>query len=100
MGLRYEKVLRGSESSVDSDWASCLEYRRSYTEVVFVLANCAITWEAKKERTVALSSTEAKYMELTKAAKEAVFLLKFRKEFRLGDKLSSPSTMTIRKYRG
>lgn len=64
---------------VDADWGNCLIDRRSYTGTAFVLSG-AISWESRKQRTVALSSTEAEYMGLTDAAKEAVYLIGFLKK--------------------
>lgn len=57
---------------VDADWGSCVEDRRSYTGYVFTLAGAAVSWESRKQRTVALSSTEAEYMAMTEATKEAI----------------------------
>lgn len=48
--------------------------------MAFILAGAAVSWESRKQRTVALSSTEAEYMGLTDAAKEAVYLIGFLKE--------------------
>ena len=39
--------------------------------------NGCISWRSKKQRTVALSSTEAEYMALTEATREAVWLKAF-----------------------
>lgn len=57
----------------DSDWASDQDDRRSITGIVFMLANGAISWQSKKQSTVALSSVEAEYMASTVAAKEALW---------------------------
>ncbi|XP_051156201.1 uncharacterized protein LOC127278509 [Leptopilina boulardi] len=80
LGLRYEKDSKQLEGFVDSDWGSCPVDRKSYTGLVFILAKGAITWEARKQRTVAQSSTEAEYMGLAEAAKEATYLLRFLSE--------------------
>ena len=58
----------------DSDWAGDKMDRKSITGYVFLLAGCAITWKAKKQQTVALSSTEAEYMALGDAVKELLWL--------------------------
>lgn len=62
------------EAFVDADWASNAIDRRSYTGYFFRLSNCAISWETKKQVTVALSSTEAEYMGISECCKEAVYL--------------------------
>lgn len=51
-----------------------------YTGYVFKLGGAAIAWESKKQRTVALSSTEAEYMGLSEAAKEAIYLKSLLRE--------------------
>lgn len=65
---------------VDADWGNCPDDRRSYTGYAFMLASGVISWESRKQRTVALSSTEAEYMGITDAVKEAVYLRRFLKE--------------------
>ncbi|CAF4958368.1 unnamed protein product [Pieris macdunnoughi] len=62
------------EAFVDVDWASNVIDRRSYTGYFFRLLNCAISWETKKQVTVALSSTEAEYMGISECCQEAVYL--------------------------
>ena len=58
----------------DSDYACDLDRRRSLTGYVFTLSGCAVSWKATLQSTVALSTTEAEYMALTEAAKEAIWL--------------------------
>lgn len=62
---------------VDAGWASCLDDRKSYTGYVFMLVGGPKSWESRKQKTVALSSTEVKYMALSGSTKEAVYLLVF-----------------------
>ena len=73
-GLRYQ----GSTSQIigycDSDWAGDLDTRRSTSGYTFILANAAISWKSRRQPTVALSSTEAEYMAITDAAKEAIWI--------------------------
>ena len=53
-----------------------------------------ISWRSKKQRTVALSSTEAEYMALTEAAQEAIWLKAFLCE--LGEMKGNDPGRTLR----
>lgn len=55
----YEKSSLSVTGYVDADWASNQLDRRSYTGYVFRVGNSAVSWESRKQRTVALSSTES-----------------------------------------
>ena len=71
-GLYYGRhgVGRGY---TDADWGGG-EDRKSIGGYAFTLNGAAITWNSKKQATVALSSTEAEYMALTQAVKESIWL--------------------------
>jgi hypothetical protein len=56
----------------DADWAQSHD-RRSVTGYTFILCGGAISWQSKKQRTVALSTVEAEYMATTHASKEAIW---------------------------
>ena len=58
----------------DASWGDNLDDRRSTTGCTFTLNKGPISWEAKKQPTVALSTMEAEYMALCRAAKEAISL--------------------------
>ena len=61
----------------DADWAGDIESRRSTSGYAFMMSGGCISWRSKKQRTVALSSTEAEYMALSEATQEAVWLKVF-----------------------
>ena len=61
-------------SYVDSDFAGDLDKRRSTTGFVFTLYGGAVSWKASLQPVVALSTTEAEYIALAEAVKEAKWL--------------------------
>lgn len=91
-GLDYKKSSKPLFGFVDADWGADLDDRSSHTGFVFQLAGAAVTWESRKQRTVALSSTEAEYVALSEATKEAVYLRNFLKEVKFS-KLVVNATM-------
>lgn len=76
----------------DADWAGDIHNRKSTTGFVFLLGNTPITWNSKKQPTVALSSTEAEYMAITEGTKEAIWLRRLFGELKLQD-LQIPTTI-------
>ena len=76
-GIWYSKVsgfkLFGF---TDSDWASCIDDRRSTSGYVFTLGSGAISWSSKKQDTVALSSSEAEYAAITSSACQSCLVKK------------------------
>lgn len=73
-GLMYEKNDLNLFGVVDVDWSSDVVDRKSYSGFAFILAGSPISWEARKQKSVALSSTEAKYVAISEATKEAMYL--------------------------
>ncbi|KAG7554353.1 GAG-pre-integrase domain [Arabidopsis suecica] len=65
----------------DADHAADLDQRRSTTGLVFTLGGNTISWKSGLQRVVAISTTEAEYMALTEAVKEAIWLKGLLKEF-------------------
>lgn len=62
------------EGYSDSDWAGDKESRKSTSGFIIMLNGGPVSWCSKRQATVALSSTEAEYIALTLAAKEATWL--------------------------
>ena len=61
-GIMYKSnVIIQLEGYTDADWADFKADRQSTLGFVFSLGSGAISWSSKKQVTVALSSTEAKY---------------------------------------
>jgi hypothetical protein len=59
---------------MDSSWGDCLLTRRSTGGVCFRLAGGPVAWKAQLLPTVALSSTEAEYMEATVAGRMSLYI--------------------------
>ncbi|WVZ54400.1 hypothetical protein U9M48_005204 [Paspalum notatum var. saurae] len=72
--LQFGKSRDGLVGYVDSDHAGDLDKRRSLTGYVFTVGGCAVSWKACLQATVALSTTEAEYMAISEACKEAIWL--------------------------
>ncbi|XP_049961821.1 uncharacterized protein LOC126481906 [Schistocerca serialis cubense] len=56
--LTYVKDKEGIFSFADADWGNSDADRKSYTGYYFILCKSAISWCSRKQRIVALSSTE------------------------------------------
>ncbi|XP_072401556.1 uncharacterized protein [Diabrotica undecimpunctata] len=80
VGINYRKSNVSLSGFVDSDWANNSSDRKSFYGFIFSLAGGPISWECQKQRTLALSSTEAKYIGITEAAKESLYLTYLCKE--------------------
>lgn len=65
----------------DADWANERDECRSYSGFVFKLAGGAISWSCKRQTSVAVSSTEAEYVAMAHAIKEAIWLVRFIRQF-------------------
>nr|CAD1834520.1 unnamed protein product [Ananas comosus var. bracteatus] len=78
--IMYAKNSRPMQGYVDANFAGDLDKRRSTTGFVYEHGNGPISWMSKLQVTVALSTTEAEYMALTEATKEAVWLQGLMKE--------------------
>ena len=64
----------GVEGFTDASWGNDIDDRHSICGYVFTLNGGAISWSSKKQSVVALSSTEAEYIGITHAAKEATWI--------------------------
>jgi hypothetical protein len=94
LGITYSKFPRDYENANSSHGFADAAYAnadgcKSTSGYVFIAAGGAITWRSKKQTTVALSSTEAEYVALSEASREACWLRSLYEE--LGEEQHSPT---------
>lgn len=58
----------------DSDYAGCIDDRKSTSGFMFTISGGAMSWKSKKQTNIAASTCEAEYMACCSATKEAVWL--------------------------
>ena len=94
LGIVYRK---GGEVEplgyTDADWGSNPNDRRSISGNVFLLALAAITWQSRKQPTIALSTLEAEYMAESLTARQVIWLRMVLAE--LGFRLAKPTTLMV-----
>ena len=75
MGLRYSSAEPLEIMAyADSDYASCTVTRRSTTGYAFMVAGAAVSWNCKRQHTVAVSTMEAEYQAAGAAARDGTWL--------------------------
>jgi len=74
MGIEYSASTTALKEYSDSDFARDIDTRRSTTGYAFVIGDGVITWKSHRQKTVALSTTEAEFMAACECAKEALWL--------------------------
>jgi hypothetical protein len=80
MGLVFRGSLTSLNGYADSDWAGDHDTRHSTSGYVFNVGSAVISWSAKRQPAVSLSSCEAEYIGQTQATKEAIWLQGFLKQ--------------------
>ena len=67
----------------DADWAGDKRDRASISGFVWSLGGGPISWSAKKQNCIALSTTEAEYVALTRAVQEGIWLRQSLAQFQI-----------------
>src|SRR6267142_5415768 len=75
-GAKGEGLFGYSDSSLGDHTDDC----HSTSSYVFLLANGAISWSSRKQKTIAQNTTEAEYMGMTDAANQAIWYRGFLSE--------------------
>ena len=74
----------------DSDYAGCLDSRRSTSGYIFMLAGGAISWRSVKQTLVATSTMEAEFVSCFEASSQGIWLKSFISGLRIVDSISKP----------
>lgn len=86
--IESENLLIGH---ADANWAEDRVNRKSNSGYIFQLYEGTISWSCKRQTCVALSSTEAEFVALSEACKEAVWIRRILADF--GLPLNEPTTI-------
>jgi hypothetical protein len=78
--LEYKRGKKELIGYADADWAGCILDRHSYTGYIIKYGDGLISWRSRKQKTVALSATEAEYMAICETGKEIIDLKGLLKE--------------------
>jgi len=67
----------------DSDYASCVNTRKSTSGVILIINGGPVVWSSRKQSVVATSTTDAEYIAMCEAAKEVVWTRRLLDELRI-----------------
>ena len=96
---RIPPTLSGYMKNVgcsDADWASDVIDRKSISGYSFFFQGSLVSWSAVKQKSIALSSTEAEYYALSHAFKEALWICSFLSFLKLPVPRPFPILMIIK----
>ncbi|MCO5553617.1 hypothetical protein L7F22_007142 [Adiantum nelumboides] len=86
-GTADKRLCYGGELSimgyVDSDYAGCVDSCKSTTGWIYTFASSAISWRSVLQDCTSISTTEAEYVALSEACKEAIWLARLVKDLGL-----------------
>ncbi|PKU78407.1 Retrovirus-related Pol polyprotein from transposon TNT 1-94 [Dendrobium catenatum] len=89
-GLSLSRGSMELHCYADSDWAGDSTDRKSVSGYCNFIGNSLISWQVKKQSTVARSSTEAEYRSLAIAASEVIWLRRLLSDFNLPPQAPMP----------
>lgn len=78
---------------VDSDFAGCVDDKQSTSGHIFFLASAVISWRSAKQKALATSTMEAKFIALFEATKKGIWLKNLISFMRTVDIISRPLTV-------
>ncbi|KAI0993402.1 hypothetical protein K3495_g14782, partial [Podosphaera aphanis] len=79
----------------DSDYASDVSTRRSVSGYSLMLGGGPVCWQSKRQKSVATSTTEAEYIALFEASKQAIWVSRFLRELHVEGQLVGKNGMLV-----
>ncbi|KAF8395434.1 hypothetical protein HHK36_019380 [Tetracentron sinense] len=83
-------VLGRYQSDPDSDFAGCVDSRKSTSGYIFMMASGAVSWRSAKQTLTATSTMEAEFVSCFEATSHGVWLKSFISGLRIRDSISRP----------
>ncbi|RVX07895.1 Retrovirus-related Pol polyprotein from transposon TNT 1-94 [Vitis vinifera] len=74
----------------DSDFAGCLDSRRSTSGYIFMLAGGAVSWKSVKQTLIASSTMEAEFIACYEASNHGIWLRNFVTQLQIVDGIEKP----------
>ncbi|RVW38473.1 Retrovirus-related Pol polyprotein from transposon TNT 1-94 [Vitis vinifera] len=74
----------------NSDFAGCLDSRRSTSNYIFMLAGGAVSWKSVKQTLVASSTMEAEFIACYEASNHGIWMRNFVTQLRIVDGIEKP----------
>ena len=78
------------EGYSDSDFAGCIDSRKSTSGFIFMLAGGAISWRSAKQTLTATSTIEAEFVACFEATSQGIWLKSFISGLRIVDSIARP----------
>jgi|SRR5271167_2755799 len=94
------RLSNGLQGFADSDYAGDTEDRLSTFGYGFTICNRLVAWTSRKQRSISTSTTEAEYVALCQAGKQAVWTRGLLKELGRTNLLEKDFTVPISCYNG
>ena len=77
----------------DSDFAGCVDSRKSTSGYIFMMAGGVVSWRSAKQTLIATSTMEAEFVSCFEATLHGVWLKSFISGLRIMDSISRPLIM-------
>ncbi|CAH9126735.1 unnamed protein product [Cuscuta epithymum] len=74
----------------DSDFAGCVDSRKSTSDYLFILAEGAVSWKSGKQTVIATSTMEAEFVACFEATVHGLWLRNFVSGLRIVDSIAKP----------